>query len=43
MPFPKIMPVTLRDIEEARTRLGNAVALTPCPESIPLSEILECG
>jgi threonine dehydratase len=39
MPFPKIMPVTLRDIEEARTRLGNAVALTPCPESIPLSEI----
>ncbi|MBL4576746.1 MAG: threonine ammonia-lyase, partial [Opitutaceae bacterium] len=33
------MSVTLRDIQEARARLGDAIALTPCPESIPLSEI----
>lgn len=33
------MPVTLQDIEQARSRLGNFIAMTPCPESIPLSEI----
>ncbi len=34
-----LMPVTLQDIEQARSRLGNFIAMTPCPESIPLSEI----
>jgi threonine dehydratase len=33
------MPVTLDDIQAARRRLAGAVAVTPCPESIPLSEI----
>lgn len=33
------MPVTLEDVEAARARLRGAVAVTPCPESIPLSEI----
>jgi threonine dehydratase len=31
--------VTLTDIEAARTRISPAIAFTPCPESIPLSEI----
>lgn len=35
----KNAPVSLQDIQQARARLGNAIALTPCPESIPLSEI----
>lgn len=33
------MEVTFADIEEARRRLGSEVTTTPCPESIPLSEI----
>jgi len=30
--------VSLADVQAARTRLGAAIATTPCPESIPLSE-----
>lgn len=33
------MSLTLADIEAARTRIAEGVAVTPCPESIPLSEI----
>ena len=33
------MQLTLQDIEAARGRIGGGVAVTPCPESIPLSEI----
>lgn len=33
------MPVTLKDIEAARRRIARVVVLTPCPESIPLSEL----
>lgn len=33
------MTVTLQDIQQARTRIGDFIATTPCPESIPLSEI----
>jgi len=33
------MPVTLKDIEVARRRIARGVVLTPCPESIPLSEL----
>ncbi|RME68058.1 MAG: threonine ammonia-lyase [Verrucomicrobia bacterium] len=32
-------PVTLESIQAARAHIRDAVALTPCPESIPLSEI----
>ncbi len=32
-------PVTLADIRAARLRIRDGVILTPCPESIPLSEI----
>ena len=32
-------PVTLADIRAARRRIREGVILTPCPESIPLSEI----
>lgn len=32
-------PVTLADVQAARSRIRDAIALTPCPESIPLSEI----
>jgi threonine dehydratase len=35
------MPVTLDDILAARLRIRSEIACTPCPESIPLSEI--CG
>jgi threonine dehydratase len=31
--------VTFQDIEAARTRIGDAVYYSPCPPSIPLSEI----
>jgi len=31
--------VSLKDIQQAQSRLGHAIAMTPCPESIPLSEI----
>src|SRR5262244_3937131 len=31
--------VTLQDIEDAANRIGNSVVETPCPASIPLSEI----
>ncbi|HTL68664.1 MAG TPA: threonine ammonia-lyase [Lacunisphaera sp.] len=33
------MPVTLADIRAARQRIAGSVVVTPCPESIPLSEI----
>ena len=33
------MPVTLADIRAARRRIAGGVIFTPCPESIPLSEI----
>ncbi|MBL9216272.1 MAG: threonine ammonia-lyase [Opitutaceae bacterium] len=33
------MPVTLSDIRAARRRIAGGVVVTPCPESIPLSEI----
>jgi len=33
------MPVTLSDIRAARRRIADGVIVTPCPESIPLSEI----
>jgi threonine dehydratase len=32
-------PVSLRDIRAARRRIRGGVIVTPCPESIPLSEI----
>lgn len=34
------MPVTLRDVRAARRRIAGAVAQTPCPESVPLGEIV---
>lgn len=33
------MPVTLSDIRAARRRIAGGIIVTPCPESIPLSEI----
>ncbi len=33
------MPVTLADIRAARRRIADGVVFTPCPPSIPLSEI----
>src|SRR5476651_2471557 len=33
------MPVTLSDIRAARRRIAGGVIVTPCPSSIPLSEI----
>ncbi|MBI2518052.1 MAG: threonine ammonia-lyase [Opitutae bacterium] len=33
------MPVTLADIRAARRRIAGGVTVSPCPESIPLSEI----
>jgi threonine dehydratase len=33
------MPVTLSDIRAARRRIASGVLISPCPESIPLSEI----
>ena len=33
------MPVTLKDIRAARRRIANGIIKSPCPESIPLSEI----
>ena len=33
------MPVSLADIRAARRRIADGVVATPCPESIPLSEI----
>jgi threonine dehydratase len=33
------MSVSITDIEAARERIAGAVAVTPCPESVPLSEI----
>ena len=31
--------ITLKDIEAARKRIEGAVYYSPCPESIPLSEV----
>ena len=31
--------LTLRDVRSAQKRIASGIALTPCPESIPLSEI----
>ena len=33
------MPVTLSEIRAAQRRIAGGVILTPCPESIPLSEL----
>src|SRR3954467_5481004 len=33
------MPVTLSDIRAAQRRIAGGIIVTPCPESIPLSEI----
>ncbi len=33
------MPVTLGDIRAAQRRIADGVVVTPCPESIPLSEV----
>ena len=33
------MSVTLADIRSARRRIASGVVVTPCPESIPLSEV----
>lgn len=33
------MPVTIRDIEDARSKIAGSVIRTPCLESIPLSEL----
>ncbi len=33
------MPVTLRDIRAAQRRIAGGIVVTPCAESIPLSEI----
>jgi threonine dehydratase len=35
----EIMPVTLSDIRAAQRRIAGGVSVTPCAESIPLSEI----
>lgn len=35
-------PVTREAIEVARLRLDGLVAVTPCPESIALSELTGC-
>ena len=36
---PSGMPVTLSDIRAAQRRIAGGVIVSPCPESIPLSEI----
>lgn len=36
------MNLTLADIVEAKNRIADGVYLSPCPESIPLSEICRC-
>nr|MBP9913210.1 threonine ammonia-lyase [Opitutaceae bacterium] len=33
------MPVTLSDIRAARRRIASGIIVSPCPASIPLSEI----
>jgi threonine dehydratase len=40
---PGPMTVTLADIRAARRRIKGGVVVTPCPESIPLSEITGSG
>ncbi len=36
------MTLRLADVTEARTRIAAGIYLSPCPESIPLSEISNC-
>ncbi len=36
------MDLTIEDIRAARRRIAGAVVSTPCPESIPLSELTGC-
>ncbi len=36
------MSVSLRDIVDAKRRIADGIYLSPCPESIPLSEIANC-
>ncbi|MDB5327893.1 MAG: threonine dehydratase [Phycisphaerales bacterium] len=36
------MPIDLDTIVAAQSRIAGAVAVTPCPESIPLSELTGC-
>lgn len=38
MPYSWLMEVTLSDIRAAQRRIATSVIVTPCPESIPLSE-----
>lgn len=33
------MPVTLSDIRAAQRRIAGGIYVSPCPDSIPLSEI----
>lgn len=37
-----LMPVTFDDIQAARERIRDGVYYSPCPESIPLSELTGC-
>ncbi len=39
MNLPAPVPVTIADIQAARRRIAGAVYVSPCPESIPLSEV----
>src|SRR6202045_5366497 len=39
--MPVAPAVTLADIKAARRRIASGVFVTPCPESIPLSEITD--
>jgi threonine dehydratase len=36
------MNLTLADVRDAQTRIAGGIYLSPCPESIPLSEICGC-
>ncbi|MEP6955734.1 MAG: threonine ammonia-lyase, partial [Chthoniobacterales bacterium] len=38
-PQPATLPVSFGDIEAARERIKGAVYYSPCPVSIPLSEL----
>ena len=36
------MTLTLADVTAAQRRIASGIYLSPCPESIPLSEIAGC-
>lgn len=42
MHAPRVLPVTLADVIDARARIGGAVANTPCLQSRTLSRIFGC-